>query len=186
MYHGTIVERHGLDTALGALALIRKEIPELAFHVYGEGDFVKQFLEEVDRLNLQKIVAYHGHVSAEVIVKSILAIDGGIIPNKRNVFTEINLPTRIFEYLSLGKPVIAPKTRGILDYFDDSSIYFFEPGSEESLAQVILSMYLDPAHVQAVLKNGIEVYRRHMWDCEKRKLIELVTPLAERSAILGA
>jgi glycosyltransferase involved in cell wall biosynthesis len=187
MYHGTIVERHGLDTALGAMARIRSEIPNLVFHVYGEGDFVKQFLEQVDRLNLQNIVIYHGHVPAEVIAESIDAIDGGIIPNKRSVFTEINLPTRIFEYLCMGKPIIAPRTKGIMDYFDDSSIYFFEPGSEESLARVILSMYRDPMCTQFVLKKGMEVYHHHMWETEKQRLVDLVTRLTKKgmSSSLG-
>ena len=53
------------------------------------------------------------------IVAAIGDCDLGIIPNHRNIFTEINTPTRIFEYLALAKPVIAPKTQGIQDYFGD-------------------------------------------------------------------
>jgi len=55
----------------------------------------------------------------------------GLIPNLRNPFTEINMPTRIFENLAMEKPVIVPNTAGIRDYFDDSKMIFFEPGSSE-------------------------------------------------------
>ncbi len=55
----------------------------------------------------------------------------GLIPNHRSAFAEINTPTRIFEYLALGKPVIAPRAAGISDYFDEGSMIFFELGNAE-------------------------------------------------------
>ena len=58
------------------------------------------------------------------IVEAINGCDLGIIPNHRNIFTEINTPTRIFEYLALGKPVIAPKAPGIQDYLANATSSF--------------------------------------------------------------
>ena len=141
MYHGLISERNGLDSALQAIALIKNKIPNLIFHVFGNGDFVPGFLELVNELSLQAVVKYHGNVSLEAIADAIEKIDLGIIPNKRSPFTEINMPTRIFEYLSMGKPVIAPNRTGIRDYFDEQSLVFFEPGDEKSLASAILHLY---------------------------------------------
>lgn len=93
MYHGTIVERNGLDTALYAVAGLKEKVAGIIFHIYGDGDYVPRFLELVEELGLQDIVKYHGFVSLEVIAEAIEGIDVGIIPNKRNPFTEINFPT---------------------------------------------------------------------------------------------
>ena len=68
---------------------------------------------------LQDSVRYLGPKNLEQIVEAIDACDVGIIPNRRSIFTEINTPTRIFEYLSRDKPVIAPLAPGIQDYFGD-------------------------------------------------------------------
>ena len=138
MFHGTMVERHGLGTALEALALLREAEPEMRLEVYGDGDFVERFLELIDEHDLGEMVTYHGFVSLETIADAITTIDLGLIPNMRSVFTEINMPTRIFEYLCKGKPVIAPRTKGILDYFGEDDILFFEPGDAKSLADTIL------------------------------------------------
>ena len=78
---------------------------------------------------------YLGPRSLEGLVREIEACDVGIIPNHRSAFAEINTPTRIFEYLALGKPVIAPRAAGISDYFDDGSLVFFELGNAEDLAR---------------------------------------------------
>ena len=49
--HGTIEERYGLDTAIGAVALLRTEIPELELKIYGDG---------TDRGRLRRLAASLG------------------------------------------------------------------------------------------------------------------------------
>ena len=98
----------------------------------------------------------------------------GVIPNKMTPFTNLNLPTRIFEYLAMKKPVIVPHTKGIADYFDEESLHFFEAGNVDSLASAILDVYRNPTRCQSILGRGIEIYNKHRWGTEKRHLVELV------------
>ena len=174
MYHGTVVERHGLGTALDAMVILQSEVNGLAFEVFGDGDYVPRFLELRTALSLEDRVTYHGKVSLEKIAAAIEQADVGLIPNLRSVFTDINLPTRIFEYLSKGKPSIVPRTEGILDYFDEDSIFFFEPGDPESLAAAVRRVLDDPAHTAAIVEKGREIYRQHHWSVEKQVLIKMV------------
>lgn len=177
MYHGSIVERHGLDHALTALRLLRDRIPGLTLDVYGEGDYLDRFLRLVETSGLGDRVRFHGHASLERIAQAVAQADLGLIPNKRNVFTEINLPTRIFEYLSLGKPVIAPRTPGVLDYFREDELLFFEAGDADSLARAILRAYERPDEAERVRRRGEAVLKRHRWDVQKQRLVECVTAL---------
>jgi len=177
MYHGTITERNGLDLAVEALNMLRNKIPNISFHVYGEGDFVEYFLKLVKKLNLDDIVHYHGQVAPETIAREIELIDVGLIPNKKNPFTNINMPTRIFEYLCKGKPVIVPRTKGILDYFDEESLCFFEPGSVDKLAEKIIDVYNNPARCHDILARGISVYKKYRWELQRQHLLKLVTRL---------
>ena len=177
MYHGFIAERNGLGSALQAIALLKNRIPGLIFHVFGEGDFVPRFLELINELDLQDFVKYHGPVSLEVIAKNIEKIDLGIVPNKRSPFTEINMPTRIFEYLAMGKPVIAPNTTGIRDYFDKEALPFFEPGDEKNLASVILNLYQNPSLRQDYCIQGNKIYKAHSWEMESEKLVNIIRNL---------
>ena len=179
MYHGTIVERHGLATALEAINLLRNKIPNIIFNVYGSGDsFVGTFKSLIVEYKLEDIVFYHGQVSLEKIAEIIKTISLGVIPNKSSVFTEINLPTRIFEYLSLSKPVIAPNTIGIRDYFSKYDLYFFKSGEAESLANSIFYVYNALLTEDfEILKSGISIYQQHRWGQEKQKLIKYINIL---------
>ena len=100
-----------------------------------------------------------------------------MIPNQRNPFTDINTPTRILEYLALGKPVIAPRTPGIQDYFDRDALFFFEAGDAEELAEVIERVYFDSRQAVETVERGQEIYLAHTWQEEKRALIGLVQGL---------
>jgi glycosyltransferase involved in cell wall biosynthesis len=172
MYHGTVVERHGLGTALDAIAQLRDKIPQLQFHVYGEGNYVEGFLRKRDELKLQDCVHYHGQVSMERIAEAIPSTDIGLIPNLRSVFTEINMPTRIFEYLSMNKPVIVPKTAGIADYFNGNSLMYFNSGNPRSLADTIYDAWRSPEKREQSLRESRLIYQRHRWEQEKKKLLQ--------------
>jgi glycosyltransferase involved in cell wall biosynthesis len=101
----------------------------------------------------------------------------GIIPNQRNVFTELNTPTRIFEYLALGKPVIAPRAAGVEDYFKDDSLMFFELGDAEDLARKIEYVFLHPGESIEIVKRGQKIYLAHAWPRERQTLVNLVGEL---------
>lgn len=177
MYHGTIIERNGISVALEAIAKVRQRITCVSFEVYGEGDFVDQFLQRIHQLNLQDIVHFHGHVPAEKIVDAIEAADLGLIPNKASMHWDLAFPTRVLEYICLGKPVIVPKTRGIMDYFHENSLYFSIPGCAEDIAQRILDVYNNPEECRAKQKLSYSVYKTLCWDQQKHHLITLVSSL---------
>jgi len=179
MYHGTITKRNGLVVALEAVAYARKIIPNLLFHVYGEGEFVPEFLRRTKELGLCDIVTYRGSVSQAAIAAAIQSIDLGVVPSELSKFGELAMPTRVFEYLWLGKPVIVPRTRGIQDYFSEDSIHFFEPGEALCLAAAIIQIYNDPVRTQAVLERGMSVCLAHQWEVQKRNLVGLVSALVE-------
>ena len=141
IYLGSIVERHGLYDALLAIKMLRKKIPNIIFNIYGDGDYVDKLVEEINKLELSDTVFFHGYLQQEKLVEIIQMADLGIIPNRRSPFTEVNLPTRILEYLCLSKLVIVPSTKGIRDYFDKDSLLFFNSGDPNDLDDVIYQVY---------------------------------------------
>lgn len=178
MYHGTLTRRYGIDKALQAIAAVRGQIPRLSFQVYGEGEYVPHFLKAVEALRLQDVVRYHGNVALETIAQVIPQIDVGLIPNEPSRLWDLAVPTRVFEYLAMGKPAIAPRTQGILDYFDDESLCFFESGNAASLAQAIWSLYRDPERRRRLAEKGTAVCKQYDWLRQSPAFVALVRSLA--------
>ncbi len=183
MYHGSLVERNGLDLAVEALAQVRSSLPTAQLRIYGSRNaFLDRVMESVRSRGLEDAVLYLGPRPAEQIAKAIEECDVGIIPNHRNIFTELNTPTRIFEYLAIGKPVIAPRAPGICDYFDDRSMIFFELGNAEELAQKIEYVFHCPDEIADITRRGQEVHRAHTWREERLRLRNLVSKLVSNGS----
>ena len=175
MYHGSLVERNGLDVAVDALAQIRDLVPAAELRVFGpKTPFLERVMGTVKEKGLEDMVRYLGPRRLEDLVNEIADSDLGVIPNQRNAFTDINTPTRIFEYLALGKPVIAPSTPGIQDYFDERSLLFFEAGNPRNLAEQIAFAYSHPREILEVARRGQAVYEQHTWQVERETLLSRI------------
>jgi len=178
MYHGTLVERNGLDIAVEAIARVRTRLPTAQLHIYGQATpFLEKVMQSVRERGLHQSVLYLGKKPLEQIVEAIDGCDVGVVPNNRNAFTELNMPTRIFEYLARGKPVIAPRTAGIQDYFDKHSILFFEAGNAEDLAHTIQFVACHPEEAYRITEQGQRVYKAHSWEQEGHTLACLADKL---------
>jgi glycosyltransferase involved in cell wall biosynthesis len=180
MYHGSIVERNGLDLAVEAMRLVRQKIPRAELRVYGARTaFLDSVLKEAQKIGLAEAVRYMGSRNLDQIVQEIDSCDVGIIPNRRNIFTELNTPIRIFEYSSRGKVTIAPLASGIVDYFGPEDLVYFELGKADDLARKIEHVYLHPAEAQETARRGQQVYLAHNWSREKERFVENVEALLD-------
>ncbi len=186
MYHGMITERNGVDLAIRAINAVRREIPYVTFELYGAGDFVDRCLSLITELGLDDAVTFHGGVPLETIAEVIESVDVGLVTNRPSIHWEHAMPTRIFEYLSMGKPVIAPRTGGILDYFGIDDLYFFESGNTRSIVEAIMDVYRNRAQRLKKIERGMAVYKRHCWQIQRHRLQELVRALTDTNVSLNA
>jgi glycosyltransferase involved in cell wall biosynthesis len=178
MYHGSLVERHGVDLAVNAVGNLRLKIPGAELRIYGRSTpFLKRVLDSVRKSELSDAVRYLGPMKLEQIPAAIRECDVGVIPNRRSAFTEINMPTRIFEYLSQGKPVIAPQTPGIQDYFSPQELVLFDLGKTEDLAAKMEYVFEHPEEMLRMVELGQKVYQDHQWTGERERFVKLVEGL---------
>ena len=178
LYHGSLVRRNGFDLAVDALAIARATIPEIKLVVCGaQTSFFDIVMKSARERRLEADIEYLGAQNLRQIVAVIDRCHLGIIPNHRNIFTEINTPTRIFEYLALGKPVIAPRARGIQDYFGNEDLMYFELGDAKDLARQIEFAYFHPEEVRQIVRRGQQVYCSHTWSRERGTLLSAVGEL---------
>ena len=134
-------------------------------------------MNSIRESELSEAVRYLGLKNLKQIAEAIDDCDVGIISNRRSIFTELNTPTRIFEFLCQGKPVIAPCTPGILDYFGPKELVFFELGNADDLAAKIEYVFKHPEEMEGIVERGRKVCRAHKWSGERRRLVSLTAKL---------
>jgi glycosyltransferase involved in cell wall biosynthesis len=165
--HGAVEERYGHDTLLEGVALLGTQIPNLRVKILGRGTYVDQFLAKRKALGLNSRVDYLGYVPLAQMVEQLCGADVGIVAQKSSPYSNLVHTGKMYEYIALGKPVLASRLKAVEAYFDDEAIRYFEPGNSRSLADEILDLYLHPEKREQLARNAQRLYAQYRWDKQK-------------------
>jgi glycosyltransferase involved in cell wall biosynthesis len=184
IYHGTLNQRYGLDLAIQAIGLVKEEIPDIHLVIHGRGTHREMLKKLVDELGLGEQVHFStDFVPTAELPKVILQAQVGVVPYRRDVFTDGILPTKLMEYAALGIPAIAAQTPAIAAYFDETMVQFFAPEDVQDLARSIVALYSDPERL-ALLAAGAEKFnRRYNWSKVGAEYVALVERLGSRKGL---
>lgn len=178
MYHGGLFERYGLDIAIKAVDRLRDEIPGLRFHIYGQGEAADELRQLIEERDLSEWVRLGGFVPLDEIPELIAAADLGVVPYRRNLFTDLLYPTKAFEYMVLGVPVILARTEAVVQLFGAIPDMFFQPEDVDDLAMRILSLYQDPGRMRRLLDAARRAYVPYAWENQRKEYLLLMHRLA--------
>jgi glycosyltransferase involved in cell wall biosynthesis len=181
LYPGTLNYHQGIDIAIRALALIKDQVPEAEFHIYGSGEQLNPLKALVKELELEKRVFLMGTKPLHEISSVIENADLGVVPKRSNSFGNEAFSTKILEFMSLGVPVVVPDTAIDSYYFNNSVVKFFRANDEQSLADAILLMIKNPELRQKFTRDASEFVRKYSWDMNKDTYLNLVDSLVQSS-----
>lgn len=179
--HGTVQERYGIEVAINAIALLHDKIPGLFLHIYNSERVPSPYAVQMERLAEEKGLAdqvkFFPPVDVSEIPEVLGKIDVGVVPVLRDAHMDLAFPSRIFEYVALGVPVIAARTQAVESLFDDDAISYFEPGNERQLADRIMELYVNPEVARSKVANAKKAYERNRWEVLKRSFVDRIDKL---------
>jgi glycosyltransferase involved in cell wall biosynthesis len=181
-YPGTLNAHQGLDVAIQAVAKIKDEMPDLEFHIYGEGPAKAALIDLSAQLGLSHMVIFHEFLPCDRIAEAMALSDLSVVPKRASsAFGNEAMSTKIMEFMSLGVPVIVSRTKVDSYYHDDSRVRFFESGNPLDLANAILILRRDPKLRQVLVTNASEYVRKNNWQQKKLLYLQLVESLGSRT-----
>ena len=162
-WHGTMVRRYGLDLAVRAVAALRDRVPGLRFLIYGEGECADEIQTLVGDLGVSDIVELRGHLSHLVLASHIASADVGIVPNIPDVHIEMAYPTKLLEFVQMGVPVVATRTRVLEGMFGEGAVVFCD-ATPESLEQGLEWIYRHPFEAQSAARRAAALCEPVSWE----------------------
>lgn len=177
IFPGGLQWHQGLDIAIRAFALVKTEMPEATFHIYGDGQAKDDLLALIDELALQQTVKIFEPLSAMEIAEVMANADLGVVPKRADSFGNEAYSTKIMEFMSLGIPVVVSRTKIDSYYFNDDVVRFFESGSVHELSCAIVELLNNPQERERLANNGLAYAEKHSWGKKKQDYCELVASL---------
>lgn len=177
VYPGTLSYHQGVDLAIRAFSLIQHEVPEAEFHIYGDGDQLDSLRSLVAELGLQDKVFLKGSVPFDQMHSVMENADLGIVPKRKDNFSDEAFSTKILEYMAMGLPSIVPNTTIDKYYFNDLVVRFFEANNEKSLADAMLSLIRNPEARARLAGNATQFVQTYTWEENMGAYLNLVDSL---------
>jgi glycosyltransferase involved in cell wall biosynthesis len=178
IYPGSLNGHQGLDVAIRAFARVAKQMPDAEFHIYGEGPAKPSLIELANELRMQDRVLFHDFLPSREIAQVMAGSDLAIEPKRAtSAFGNEALSTKILEFMALGVPVIASKTKIHAYYYSDSIIQYYENDNEAQLAHQIVRLKNDPDLRRRLVANAQDHVLENNWSARKQEYLQLVDSL---------
>jgi glycosyltransferase involved in cell wall biosynthesis len=172
VYHGTLSRIHGTDILVDALSLVRQRYPLVRADVYGmftEAGFEREIREKVAAHGLEDNFRLLPLLPHEQVGDRLQEYYMGVVPKRDGFFSGEAFSTKLLEYMAVGLPVVASRTRIDEYYFTDEDVVFFEPENAEDLAGRIVELFEDEAEYERKREKGLMTAGRFDWNTKKER-----------------
>ncbi|MFM7231902.1 MAG: glycosyltransferase [bacterium] len=170
VYVGGLTEVRGIRAMLDAVRLVRRDRPALGLELYGP--VMDAALEPVVAAAVAEGWCTHTPwLAPEVLAARARGTGVGLLPYLPAPDHLEALPTKLFEYMAMGVPVLAsdfPLWRTLVERSGAGRVAAPEPAA---FAGVLAAMLADPAALAAQAASGRTAQReRYRWEAEREQL----------------
>jgi glycosyltransferase involved in cell wall biosynthesis len=162
---------HGVGMILDALGAIQASVPDVSALLIGDGPLRATLERRAEAEGLADRIRFVGWISHDALPEYIAAFDIALMPDSN----EYGSPMKVFEYMAMEKPVVAPRLGPLEDAIIDGEVgLLFPRGEAQGLGNAILTLLLDKARrLELGKKARRHVIEHHTWATNARAVLEL-------------
>ncbi len=167
-YVGAWGPHRGLETAVYAMESIIKDIPNaLLLLVGGKVEQQKQIQKLIDSLHLNQSIVIAGWQDAKLLPSFMKLSHVGLIPHLSNEHTDNTIPHKLFQYMTLSKPVLVsdcPPLKRVVESTQCGGV--FCSGNATDLSRHMTALLGDAERLVALGQNGRSAVETGGWSWE--------------------
>jgi glycosyltransferase involved in cell wall biosynthesis len=183
---GTFGRWHGVELLVEAFARLQLLQPADALTcllLIGDGPTRPLCQDLAQKLGISSLVCFPGLVAQRQGPRWLSTCDVLVSPQIPNPDGSqfFGSPTKIFEYMAMGKPIIASKLGQIEEILEHGkSAWLFEAGDVESLATGLNALISDPALCDRLATNAREqALAHHTWAARVDVIVDRLGDLCD-------
>lgn len=181
LYLGDTSLRRGTDTAIKAIKHLGNQIDNIRLVMVGNNKAEDKKLHALaNEMGVADRVIFEGWQDVSLFPSYVEAAAVCISPLKRNLHHDTTFANKIFQYMSMGKPLIVSDSTAQANVIKEtSSGLIFTAEKETELADKILYVYQHPEQAKKMGENGsMAVKERWNWLETSKDFINLYRELS--------
>lgn len=162
LYCGALTEYNGILNLIKAMDMLNKK--DVFLDIYG-GGYLEDAVKNAALKNPQ--IRFHGKISNQEVMKK--QREAWLLINPRVIddpIAQVTFPSKTFEYLLSGTPVLSTRLNGYTNEYDDVMVYL-EDDSPEKIALAIEKIYDSP---EKYLKQIADEAKKFIIECRNWKV----------------
>lgn len=174
MYSGVLGPAYDFDVILKA-AKILKSYKEIVFVIRGDGECKQAIIDKMEKYGLSNCVLLGKVESVNEVVEYLNLADLFVLPMKNVEVSQTAVPSKVYEYLSCGKPVIGCAEGELKDLLCNSNAGLtVGTGDFEALSKAILSIYKNPLEQTEMGRNARKAIIGHFSNQKVGPKLEII------------
>jgi glycosyltransferase involved in cell wall biosynthesis len=175
LYIGDTGIRRGLKTAIKSIKLIKNQIKNIKLVIVGKNSSDPILKKIVKDLQIESCVDFLGWKDQSLFQSYILSSDICISPLHRNLHHDTTYANKIFQYMSLGKPLLvsdAIAQRRLVEKNNTGLVH--KEKDAQDFSDKVLTLYKNEKLRIELGNNGKEfIENKFSWEQTSKKLVHL-------------
>ncbi len=171
-YKGDVEKARGLSLAIKTL----KDFPDIHFVIIGAGSYLTELKKLSKELKINNRIHFIGKVPSEKFSSYLREADlGYVVHEKIGINNHITLPSRIFDYLHAGLPVISsngPELKNLVNKYKLG--WIIDPDKKEELDKAFNSFLDIFPNTQELKNNSLNTAKEFCWKKEQKKYLAYI------------
>lgn len=174
VYIGGLQRDRGLERMIDMMKSLQGEA---VFVLIGNGASKENLLKQCFELDLRSSVFFHPSVESEKVVEVLSSGDIGIsLIEEHSKSYALALPSKIFEYMLAGLPVISSPLKQVKDLFDKTEgILFARPDNPDELMEICRLAMAMSSDIRLKTKIYVEAYNHYTFEMDGEALKNFIT-----------
>jgi glycosyltransferase involved in cell wall biosynthesis len=171
IYLGLLEWPRGLETAIRAIHKVRPVLPEIKLVIVGSGRDEGYFKALVKELRLTENVQFLGWLEYREAIDHVASADIGLVPHHATASWNTTIPNKLFDYMSMGKPVIVSNARPTERIVTEENCgIVFNEQDPKALGDAILRLSDQSVRESQGERGKDAVIKKYNWSVDEERL----------------
>ena len=171
VYAGLVAARAQVDLFVKSIPFVLKKYPETKFYITQKGEQLQSIRRLSHEMNVHP--EYYWFQKSATFYDFLSSCHVGIVTSSNDLPRRIGPAVKLFDYLSVGLPVVANNVGGWTQIIENEQIGVLTNDDPESFGEGIIKLLDDKTLFRDCSENGLELVKTKLnWDSSAKVLLE--------------
>lgn len=175
---GLIDNIRGIEYAIDIIEAIKEKLPNIRLLIFGDGPYKRILEKKVNKIGLQDKIKFKGWIRSDKKYAALQQGDLGIIFHKECRLTNHTIPNKIFDYMSMGLPVVSTNLHPVRRIINKEKCgYIISSSIELAQNQIVNIIINSESRKESSVNARNAMINGYKWNEDEKKLLECVSQL---------